>query len=140
MPNMLSTRRPEFKRYTIRVMIFMLAYFGLLSLALIYANQIAYRPLAVVLSIAPALPIIGIFWAVGKLISEMQDEYLRMLLVRQSLVATAFALSLATIWGFLENFGFVPHIEAYMWAVAWFAGLGVGQCVNWLVEPKVTAE
>ena len=58
------------------------------------------------------------------------DEFIRMLLVRQVLYGTAIALSLATIWGFLENFGLVMHIPAFFWAIAWFAGFGVGGLIN----------
>jgi hypothetical protein len=86
--------------------------------------------LAHVLAILPGLSVAGIFWAVGKLLVEETDEYLRMLLVRQTLVATAFALSLATVWGFLENFDLVPHVDAYYIAILWFAGLGVGALYN----------
>jgi hypothetical protein len=50
--------------------------------------------------------------------------------VRQALVATGFTLSLSTMWGFLENFGLVPHVETFYIAVLWFGGLGVGACYN----------
>jgi hypothetical protein len=61
---------------------------------------------------------------------EEGDEYLRMLMVRQTLWASAFALSLATVWGFLEAFELVDHIESYYIAVVWFFGLGVGAIMN----------
>ena len=51
-------------------------------------------------------------------------------MVRQSLVASGFALSIATIWGFLESFDLVDHIDSYYVAVLWFGGLGLGSCVN----------
>ena len=69
--------------------------------------------LAYVVAVLPALPIIGIFAAIGRYLVEEQDEYVRMLMVRQTLWASGFALSLATIWGFLENFDLVGHIDAY---------------------------
>jgi hypothetical protein len=37
--------------------------------------------------IVPALLIIGIFFAIGRYLIEEQDEYLRLLMVRQTLVA-----------------------------------------------------
>ena len=64
-------------------------------------------------AIFPALPIIGIFGALGRYLVEEQDEYVRMLMVRQALWASGFALSLATVWGFLENFGLVGHADGY---------------------------
>ncbi len=82
----------------------------------------------------PALPIVGVFFVIGRLLSELKDEYVRMLMVRQTLVATGFMLSVATIWGFFESFGLAPHAEAYWAAMLWFGGLGVGGCVNAFLE------
>ena len=45
-------------------------------------------------------------------------------------VATGFTLSVVTIWGFLENFGLVSHVDAFYIAVLWFFGLGVGAAFN----------
>jgi hypothetical protein len=82
------------------------------------------------LALLPGLSVVGAFYAVGMLIIEQKDEYMRMLLVRQTLVASAFALAIATVWGFLENFGLVGHVDAFYWAIFWFIGLGVGSIVN----------
>ena len=90
----------------------------------------AGRPVAYLAAVLPALPIIGIFAAIGRYLVEEQDEYLRMLMVRQTLWASAFALSVATVWGFLESFDMVGHVEAYYVAVLWFGGLGLGACIN----------
>ncbi len=127
------TSRPAQRRYVLRVAISMAAYMIFLALALrLVGGGRVHGPLAWLLAILPGLSVIGVFWAVGRLLVEETDEYLRMILVRQTLVATAFALSLATIWGFLENFGLVGHIDAFYIAVLWFAGLGVGSLFNWL--------
>ena len=77
------------------------------------------------------------FYAIGHYLVDERDEYLPMLMVRQSLVASGFALSLATMWGFLESFDLVFHLDAYWVAVAWFGGLGLGQCVNHLIARRV---
>jgi hypothetical protein len=53
-----------------------------------------------------------------------------MQMVRQTLWASAFALSVATVWGFLESFDMVGHVDAYYVAVLWFGGLGLGSCIN----------
>ena len=53
-----------------------------------------------------------------------------MLMVRQTLWASGFALSLATVWGFLESFDLVGHWDGYWVAVAWFFGLGIGALAN----------
>ena len=33
-----------------------------------------------------------------------------------------------------EDFGLTPHLPAYYAAVLWFAGLGVGGCLNAILE------
>jgi hypothetical protein len=91
---------------------------------------------AYVVAILPALPIIGLFAAIGRYLVEESDEYLRLLQVRQTLVATGFALSIATAWGFLESFDLAPHFDAYWVAVIWFGGLGIGACANRILAAR----
>ena len=86
--------------------------------------------LTVALAIMPGLGVVGYIWAIARLMIEETDEFLRMLIVRQSLIATGIALSAASVWGFLEQFGVAPHIEAYWWAVIYFVGFGVGAMIN----------
>ena len=119
------------RRYNHRVVWLSLAYVAALFAA-IYAfnNRLIDGPAAYLAALLPALPIIGIVAAIGRYLLEEQDEYVRMLMVRQTLWASGFALSLATIWGFLESFGLAGHIDAYYVAVAWFGGLGIGACIN----------
>lgn len=87
-------------------------------------------------AVLPALPIIGIFVAIGRYLVTEHDEYLRMLMARQALIATGFALSVATIWGFLENFDLVRHVDAYFIAILWFAGMGIGACITKLGDGR----
>jgi len=86
---------------------------------------------AYALAILPALPIIGVFWAVMRLLVEEPDEFVRLLHVRQSLVATGFCLTVMTIWEFLQNFDLVPPGNGgFGAAFFWFMGLGVGALYN----------
>lgn len=130
---MRRTRNPAQRRYVLRVAVAMAAYLVTLSAALRFVGGGAVSgPLAYLLALLPGISVAGVFWAVGRLLVEEQDEYQRMLLVRQSLVATGFTLSVATIWGFLENFELVPHVDAFYIAILWFFGLGLGSGYNWL--------
>lgn len=90
----------------------------------------AHGPAAYLAAVVPGLLIVGILVAIGRYLVEETDEYLRVLTVRQTLVASALALSIATIWGFLESADLAPHFDAYWVAVVWFGGLGVGALVN----------
>ncbi len=87
-------------------------------------------PIVWMLALLPGLSIVGAFYAIGRLILETKDEFIRMLIVRQSLIATGFALSVATVWGFLENFELVRHVDSYWIAILWFFGFFLGAVSN----------
>ena len=125
------TKNPAVKRYNRRVIALSLIYAVLLIGAVyLFVHHLLSEPVAYVAAILPALPIIGIFLVIGRYLVEETDEYLRDQFVRQALIASGFALSIATAWGFLENFDLVPHVYAYYAAILWFAGLGLGACFN----------
>ncbi|HWI89266.1 MAG TPA: hypothetical protein VNS11_08520 [Sphingomicrobium sp.] len=124
-------RTPASKRYNRRVIWLSLLYVLFLFAAVYgFNHQLIPGPLRYFAAVLPALPIIGIFGAIGRYLIEEQDEYVRMLMVRQSLFASAFALSIATVWGFLSNFGLVGRADGYWVAIAWFFGLGLGALYN----------
>ena len=87
-------------------------------------------PALYVIAVLPALPLIGVVWALGRFLIEETDEYQRALAVRKMLVASGFLLVVATVWGFLEEFGLAPHLPAYWCFIVWCFGLGVGACWN----------
>ena len=127
----MSQQRSAQRRYVIRIAISMAAYLVTLALAIrLVRDGTLVGPLAWALAFLPGLSVAGVFWAVGRLLIEETDEFVRMLLVRQVLIATAITLSAATVYGFLENFGLVGHIDAFYIAILWFVGLGVGALVN----------
>ena len=96
---MRMSQSPAVRRYLVRLFVLMAIY-----LVVLFAAVWTFRhgpPLGLLawpLAIAPALPIVGVFWAVMRLLVEEKDEYLRMLFVRQALIATAFCLTVTTIW------------------------------------------
>ena len=119
------------RRYTVRLGVSMTAYVvSLLAAVYLVGHHRVDGPLAWALAVLPGLAIVGAFYAIGMLIVETSDEFVRMLIVRQVLYASGIAISLATVWGFLENFELVPHIAAFYWAIAWFLGFGVGGFIN----------
>ena len=78
--------------------------------------------------------VIGIPVLVGGTMIAVQ--LVRSRFVQQALIATGLTLSICTAWGFLENFGVAPHIYAYYAAILWFAGLGLGACINKLAAMR----
>jgi hypothetical protein len=128
---MIMAMSPASKRYNIRVIWLSLLYGAFLIPAVYgFKHHLIDGAIGYVAAILPALPIIGIFVAIGRYLVEEQDEYVRMLMVRQTLWASGFSLSVATIWGFLESFDLVGHIPAFYISVLWFGGLGLGSAMN----------
>jgi len=119
------------RRYKWRIVTVMLAYLGTLFLAeYLIDDRGLTGPLAWVLALLPGICVAAVFWALGRLLIEEKDEYLRSLMVRQLLVASGITMVVATIYGFLENYGLVPHVAAFYAAILFFAGLGIGALVN----------
>jgi hypothetical protein len=122
---------PAQKRYLRRVAAATACYLVTLFIAVHFVGHHLVTGLpAYLLGVLPGLSVAGFFWAIGRLLLEEKDEYLRLLTVRQVLFATGFTLTLVTIWGFLENLELVPHVDAFYVAVLWFIGLGFGSLFN----------
>jgi hypothetical protein len=124
-------RTSAWKRHNKRVVWLSLIYAAFLLPAVYgFKHGLIPGPLQYLVAMLPALPIIGIFGAIGRYLVEEQDEYVRMLMVRQTLWASAFTLSIATVWGFLDNFRLVGHVDGYWIVVVWYFGLGLGAIYN----------
>lgn len=125
-------KSPATRRYLLRMAVLMTLYVVLIFTAgwTFRHTSIAGVP-AYALAIAPALPIIGVFWAVMRLLVEESDEFIRMLQVRQCLFATGFCLTVMTIWEFLQNYDLVAQGNGgFGAAFFWFIGLGLGAVYN----------
>ena len=121
------------RRYTIRVMLFMASYVFILTSSLAFARSgtVHAQIILVGLALITALPIIGVFWAVYRLLIETDDEYQRLLFAKQTLLATAFTLIIVTVWQFLDVYRVVAAGPQWM-GVIWFAMLGVaGPIARW---------
>lgn len=129
---------PAVRRYTRSILLLSVAY------ALILFGTVGFfrnhpgiaDPSAYLIAALPALPIVGMVAVIGRYLVEEKDEYLRMLMARQALLATGLTLAIATVWGFVEDAGLAPHVPAFYVAVLWFAGFGVGACVNRAIERR----
>jgi len=79
----------------------------------------------------PSIGVLWMVWAMGRLLAEEQDEYLRSRLVRSSLFGLGTLLTLATVWGFFEQFDLVPHVPTWAAVPVFAFGLGLANCVRW---------
>ena len=121
---------PAFKRYQLRVISSSIVYAAALLVAVwLFKHHAPEGVLRYAVAVAPALPLVGVIASMGLFLKEEDDEFQRRLMIEQMLWGTGGALVLATVWGFLENFGLARHMEAYWGVVAWFALFGVARCI-----------
>jgi hypothetical protein len=84
-------------------------------------------PVRVLLAIIVALPVLLMVRAMALLLRDETDEYLRMRVVEQTLIATGFLLVAASLYGFLNAFDVAPRLDAYLVVPVWAVGLGIGR-------------
>lgn len=121
-----DTARPAKRIYNRRIIVASVAYAAmLLPTTYIVSHYAPALPLRILLALLPALGIVAMFVALGRYLLEETDEYLRAGMVNQMLWATGITLSVATIWGFLENYDAAPHLPMYVVAIVWFFCLGL---------------
>jgi hypothetical protein len=112
------------KRYMIRLGGFMAAYAAILVCGLTLARTGVPQWLAICLAVLTAAPICGVFWAIFRLLAECDDEYQRLLFVKQTLLATAFTLAITTVWQFLAVYDVLAQGPQWIGAI-WFAMIGI---------------
>lgn len=124
-------KKPEIRRYLLRIVVAMVIYLGSLWAAevLIEDRGMDGWP-AYALAALPGIAFAAVFWIFARLIIEERDEFMRLLYIRQVMVATGITLSAAAVWGFLETYLPVPHIAAFWWPTLWFFGVGAGAIYN----------
>ena len=112
------------RRYTGRVAAAMTLYLVILvAVDLIVRRAAPTGPVLYALAILPALPVLGVFAALGRYLVEESDEYQRACMVRQIVYATGLTLAITTVWGFLSSFTDIAPARHV--AVIWFACFGV---------------
>lgn len=129
---MAAPRSPAAKRYVKRLALLMTIYVAtLIASVWTFRHHPPTGSLAYGLAILPALPVIGVFWAVMRFIVEEKDEFMRLLMVRQCLVATGFCLTIVTVREFLQGFELISADNGgFGAAFFWFMGLGIGAIYN----------
>jgi hypothetical protein len=110
------------RRYTRRFLLTMCAYGAALVFDVWYFTR--FHPAgagAYILAVLPALPIVGVIVVVGLYLADEQDEFQRTILVQSMLWAIGATLAVTTVWGFLENFTGVRHLQPYLiFPLFWF--------------------
>jgi hypothetical protein len=119
------------RRYLRRFMPTMFAYVAVLFTCVWAIRE--WKPQGmqlVVLSVLPALPIIGAIAVMGLYLVEETDEFLRQRIASCMLFGTGVLLAVATVYGFLVNGGAVdanPDLILMAFPI-WCASWGLAQC------------
>ena len=123
------SRTPAARRYMQRFVPTMTAYVVLvLGTSLAVARFHPTGVALVVLSILPALPILGILLVIGLYVREESDEYVRQRLVIAMLFGIGVVLAAATVLGFLQVYHAIGQIDVFWAFPLWCASWGLAQC------------
>jgi hypothetical protein len=80
----------------------------------------------------PSLGVLAMIAAMARLLAEEEDEYLRLKLTQAALFGTGVLLVVATVWGFMEQFGLLPHAPAWAAVPIFAVSLGLARCSKWI--------
>ncbi len=83
---------------------------------------------ACLLACLPALPIFAVIAIFGIYLSEERDEFVRMVMIQSSLLATAIVLAFSTFIGFLQVYNVAGQtVPMYCLFAVWFFAFGIVQ-------------
>ena len=131
-------KAPHAKRYTLRLVGFMTVYAVLIGIDGVWFRSGSPPQGAVkyAAAVAPALPVIGVIWAMGAFMVELPDEYQRLRLATSLLLEKWLTMAIFTAWGFLQNYAATPTFPLYFVFVLFMAAFGVIQGVTSLRERR----
>lgn len=80
-----------------------------------------HGPVAYLVAVLPAVPVMGALVATGSYLNEETDEFQRNLLVQSILGGIGVTLAATTAWGYLEDFARAPHLSlVWVYPLFWF--------------------
>lgn len=107
-----TTNNPAKRRYMWRLAITMALYIAFLVLAVvIFVHYRPTGPLAWLLALLPALGIIAQIAVFGMYLAEEKDEFQKNLGVQAMIWGIGATLSVTVVWGFLEGFVHLRHLD-----------------------------
>ena len=131
MPACSPTSSAAYRRYLRRFWPATALYVAAIALATWLIPDDAHASaLTVSIALLPGVGMVAMIWAIGRLLIELDDEFLKMLEVRKALAATGVVLVVASVWGILELYTDVPRLPVFLIFPIWCGGLAVGQLWN----------
>lgn len=124
---------PAMRTYLRRILFATIGYIlSLMAASLLIPDGARFNLFYLLLALIPALFAVGFIWAIARLIIDQDDEFLRLLEIRKTLIATALTLAIASILGIIELYVAIPPLPLFFIFPIWCLGLFVGQFINWL--------
>jgi hypothetical protein len=75
---------------------------------------------AYAVAVLPTLPILWVLVELGRFLAQEKDEFQRNILIQCVLCGTGGTLATTTIWGYLEDFAHVPHLDLiWVYPIFW---------------------
>lgn len=123
-----KARNPAQRRYMARFIPAMTLYVILIfGVSWVFRQYEPTGPVAWVLALLPALPLLGIIVIMAAYLREETDEFVRRILIESMLWGVGLTLAIMTVWGFVEIYAAAPKLPSF-WAFPIFcAGMGVAQ-------------
>lgn len=107
-----QTKSAVLRRYVIRNWIGAgLVVFWAIAAALMLKLMHLHGPLAWVVAVLPALPILWILYETGRYLAAEKDEFQRNLFVQSLLGGTFCTLAALTMWAYLEDYVGAPRLD-----------------------------
>ena len=124
----MNNRSEAGRRYIKRFIPTMTAYVVIiLGVSFAFRDETLSGPLAWLLAVAPALPVLAVIAIMGLYIREEKDEFQRNVLIESMLWGMGLTLSATTVAGFLEMYVHTPPMQSF-WAFPLFCGaMGLSQ-------------
>jgi len=127
----MAARHPAFRRFRGRALVSAATIVASVALASwLIPDHSPPGPEPVALALLSGAGVLIWIWAMARLLAELDDEYMRMLIVRQILVATAVTLGVSGMWGMVELMTTVPRVPVFFIFPIWAAGFWIGAMVN----------
>lgn len=117
-----TPRNLAVRRYTNRFLIAMGFYCAFLVTAVwAFKHSHPAGPLAYLLAVLPSIPIVATIVIVGVYLAEEKDEFVRNLFIQAAVWGIGATLTVTSVWGFLELFVPVTHLDLYLvFPMFWF--------------------
>ena len=108
----MSTKQATSRYFWVFVPAMLIFLASSLGLKWLETNSSVSAPVFIGLAIVPIVALLSMFWLHWRHIQEI-DEYLRLVQIKALLFGAAIAMSVATGWGYLENYADVPAMPMF---------------------------